>query len=108
MLWKTLESAGGKGEERTEEERRSEVTDDKEDMIKIEELNKVQKHPKNRKGCGLDNLPMEILKFGGNELKLHILELFNSLIDKNQMPQEWERGMVINIHNGGTRSKCEN
>ena len=62
---------------------------------------------KNRKSCGLDNLPMELWKFGGNELKLHLLELFNKIIDKNQMPQEWETGMVINIHKKGTKSKCE-
>ena len=65
-----------------EQERRSEGTDDNEDMITIEELNKVLKHAKNRKSCGLDNLPMELWKFGGNELK--ILELFNNIIDKNQ------------------------
>jgi len=44
------------------------VTDDNEDIIKIEELNKVLKHAKNRKSCGLDNLPMELWKFGINEL----------------------------------------
>jgi len=53
---------------------------------------------KNRKSCGLDNLLMELQKFGGNELKMHILELFNKITDKNQMAQEWETGMVINIH----------
>ena len=67
-------------------------------MITIEELNTVLKHAKNRKSCGLDNLPMELWKFGGNELKIHILELFNNITDKNQMPQEWETGMVININ----------
>ena len=77
-------------------------------MITIEELNKVLKHAKNRKSCGLDNLPMELWKFGGNALKIHLLELFNNIIDKNQMPQEWETGMVINIHKKGTKSKCEN
>jgi len=60
---------GSKGEEGTEEERRSEVTDDNEDMITIEELNKLLKHAKNRKSCGLDNLPMELWEFGGKELK---------------------------------------
>ena len=50
---------------------------------------------------------MELWKFGGNELKIHLIELFNK-IDKNQMPQEWETGMVINIHKKGTKSKCEN
>ena len=77
-------------------------------MITIEELNEVLKHAKNRKSCGLDNLPMELWKFGGNELKIHLLELFNKIIDKNQIPQEWETGMVINIHKKGTKSECEN
>ena len=62
----------------------------------------------NWRSCGSDNLPMELWKFGGNELKMHILELFNNITDKNQMPQEWETGMVINIHKKGTKSKCEN
>ena len=70
-------------------------------MITTEELNKVLKHAKNRKSCGLDNLPMELWKFGGNELKMHILELFNNIIDKNQIPQEWETGMAINIRKKG-------
>jgi len=37
------------------------VTDDNEDMIKIEVLNKVLKHAKkNMRSCELDNLPMEL------------------------------------------------
>ena len=67
-------------------------------MITIEELNDVLKYATNRRICGLGNLPMELWKFGGNELKTQLLELFNKIIDKNQMPQEWETGMVINIH----------
>jgi len=51
---------------------------------------------------------MELWKFGGNELRIQLLELFSKIIDKNQMPQEWEAGMVINIHKKGTKSKCEN
>jgi len=41
---------------------------------------------------------MELWKFGGNEFKICLLELFNNIIDKNQMLPEWETGMVINIH----------
>ena len=74
------------------------MTEDKEDRITIEELNKVLKQARNKKSCGLDNLPMDLWKYGDNELKKHILELFNKIIEKNQMPQEWETGMVINIH----------
>jgi len=63
---------------------------------------------KNSKSCGLDNLPMELWKFGGNKLKIHLLELFNKIIDKTRMPQELETEMVINIHKKETKSKCEN
>jgi hypothetical protein len=45
------------------------VTDDKVDRITIEEVNKVLKQAKSRQICGLDNIPMELWKFGGNELK---------------------------------------
>jgi len=104
-LWK---KQGSMGEEESEEKRRNEGTDDNEDMIKTEELNKVLKQAKNRESCGLVNLPMEKWKFGGNELKIYLLELFNYIIGKNQIPQEWETGMMINIHKQGTKSKCEN
>jgi len=77
-------------------------------MITIEELNKLLEQAKKRKGCVLDNLPMELWKFGGNELKIQLLELFNYIIDKNQMPQEWETGMATNIRKKGTKSKCKN
>jgi hypothetical protein len=63
---------GSKGEERREEEMRSEGIDDNGNMIKIEVLNELLKHAKNRKSCGLDNLPIELWKFGGNELKIVI------------------------------------
>jgi hypothetical protein len=41
---------------------------------------------------------MDVWKFGGNELRIQLLELFNKIIDKNQMPEEWATGMVINTH----------
>jgi hypothetical protein len=69
----------------------------------MEELNKALKHAKNRKSPGLDYLPIEVLKFGGNELQVHILELLNNIVDKNQIPQQWEPGIVINIHTKGQK-----
>ena len=40
-------------------------------------------------------------------IEIHFLELFNKIIDKNEMPQAWETGMVIN-RKKGTKNKCEN
>jgi len=39
------------------------------------------------KSCGLYDLPMELWKYGGNKLKIHLLDMFNKITDKNQMPQ---------------------
>jgi len=55
-----------------EQKRKSEGKDHNGGMI-IEELNEVLKHAKKRKSCGLDNLPMKLWKFGGNELKIQLL-----------------------------------
>ena len=49
---------------------------------KIEELNEVLKHTKNRKSCELDNLPMELWKFGGNELRIQLLERIKDTITR--------------------------
>jgi hypothetical protein len=51
---------------------------------------------------------MELFKFGGNDLKVHTVGLFNNIVDKSQIPQEWETGIVINIHKKRSKSKCEN
>jgi hypothetical protein len=74
------------------------VTGDNEDRKTVEKLKKLLQHAKNRKSCELDNLWMELWQFGRNELKMHKLELFSNITDTNQMTQEWEIGMVINIH----------
>lgn len=57
--------------------------DENTDIITIEELNKVREHAKNRKIPVLVNLTMQLLECGGNELKLHMLELFNNVVDKS-------------------------
>jgi sorting nexin-29 len=51
---------------------------------------------------------MELFKFGGNDFKVHIVELFNNIVDKSQIPQDWETGIVINIYKKGSKSKYEN
>jgi hypothetical protein len=92
----------------TEKEIRNGMIKGNTNSITMEELDKALKHAKNRKSPRLDNLPMELFKFGGNYLKEHTVELFNNIVDKSQMPQEWETGIVINIHKKGSKSKCEN
>ena len=52
---------------------------------------------------------MEQLKSGGNELKVHVLELFSHTVDKYQILQEWETELIINKRRRkGLKSKCKN
>jgi len=51
---------------------------------------------------------MELWKFEGNELKIHLPGPFNNIIDKNQIQQECKTGMMININKKETKNKCEN
>jgi hypothetical protein len=83
------------------------VTDDNEDRVRVEKLNKLHNYVKNRKICELDNLLIELWQFGWNEIKMHILELLNNLKDRNEMTQEWETGMVINIHKRGKKASVK-
>jgi len=96
-----------KGEEGIGKERRREWADDNEGMIKIEELNEVLKHAVKRKSCGLDNLPMEFMEIWRKRNKNTLNRSFNKIIDRNQMLQEWETGIVIIIHKKGKNCKCE-
>ena len=41
---------------------------------------------------------MELFKYGGNELKRRMLELFSTIYSKKKIPQDWETGLAINIH----------
>lgn len=77
------------------------------DILTMEELNKVLVHAKNRKSPGLDNLPVELIRCWENKLKVQLLELFNNIVDNNQIAQEWKTGLVINIYKKGSESKCK-
>jgi hypothetical protein len=56
---------------------------------------------KNRKSPGMDNLNMELFKYGGNRLKETLLALFNDIWKTQHIPEDWETGLVINIHKKG-------
>jgi geranylgeranyl pyrophosphate synthase len=53
------------------------------DITTTEKLNKLLEHAKNRKSPVLDNLTMQLLKFGGKELKVYMVEVFSKVVDKS-------------------------
>ena len=59
------------------------------ETITIDEVNRVTAKAKQRKSCGVDNIPNEILKLGRtNEV---LLSLFNTCFLHHMIPSEWNR-----------------
>ena len=53
---------------------------------------------KNNKAAGIDAIPVEFYKYGGDELQNTLLVLFNYLFETGCYPEEWCEGMINPIH----------
>jgi hypothetical protein len=64
----------------------------------MEEFKEVFKKSRNRKSPGIDGICVELLKYGDKSFKKNLFILFNNIWKYQQIPKEWETGIVINIH----------
>jgi hypothetical protein len=78
------------------------------EMITIAELDQVLQKAKNRKSPGLDNINVELFKYGGQKLRETLLHLFNNIWKQRTTPSDWEEGLIINIYKKGSRNVCNN
>jgi hypothetical protein len=78
------------------------------EMITIAELNQVLQKAKNRKSPCLDNIYVELFKYGGQKLRETLLHLFNNIWKQRTPPSDWEEGLIINIYKKGSRNVCNN
>ena len=63
---------------------------------------------KNGKAAGVDNIPAEVFKVGG-ELMVDIIYTLITLIwEKEQMPKEWGTALICPIYKKGDRLNCQN
>jgi hypothetical protein len=53
-------------------------------------------------------LSAELFKYGGTLLKNELLKLFNIIWHSQQIPTDWETGIVINLHKKGSRNNPDN
>ena len=77
------------------------------DRIVIEEQDivKAQKKLKNRKACGNDEVLGEFIKNGGDALKRSLHQLFNEILKKGEVPNDWRESRITLIHKGGGKPK---
>ena len=60
------------------------------------------------KAPGADNIPAELLKYGGKELVALITSLCQKIWETKTWPDEWTRSLVIPLPKKGNPRKCQN
>lgn len=63
---------------------------------------------RNRKATGPDNINMELLKYGNDQLTAEIVELFNRCVATNRIPTEWNKSWLIPVHKKGSKTDPNN
>jgi len=85
----------------------------KENEIEIEpptykEVSDIIIKLKENKAPGTDNIPAELIKYGGYILKHRMYKLILLIWNKEQLPVEWLQGIICPIHKKGDRAIYSN
>ena len=63
---------------------------------------------KNGRVAGPGDIPIELIKNGGQKLLEMITVLLNKIINGEKVPEEWKVAIITLIHKKGDKRKCEN
>ena len=63
---------------------------------------------KEGKSPGIDNIPGELLKYGGDAIVNVFTELCQSSWSKKEWPKQWTESLIVPIPKKGNLRKCEN
>ena len=76
-------------------------------VIQRTEIERVLKGLKNGKATGMDGIPYEFYKHGGERIVDMLWSLFKEVWSEERVPQKWNESRVILLHKGGHKSKKE-
>ena len=82
--------------------------DDNTDEISTEEVKRELKRMKNGKATGEDDLPIEIIKAGGEDAVDWLCKLFNCAYREEKTPKDWQRAVISPIYKKGDKQDCNN
>ena len=58
---------------------------------------------KSHKSQGVDHIPTEMIKAGGRTLRYEIHKLINSILNKEEFPEEWKEWIIVPICKKGNK-----
>jgi len=56
----------------------------------------------------IDQIPAELVKAGSRTICSEIHKLFNSVWNKEVLPEEWKECIIVPIYKKGDKTKCSN
>ena len=63
---------------------------------------------KNHKSPGIDQIPAELIKAGGRTICSEIHKLIISIWNKEELPDEWKKLIIVPIYKKGDKTDCNN
>jgi hypothetical protein len=57
---------------------------------------------------GIENIPAELLKYGGPELERVMTEICEKIWSTKSWPEEWSKSIIIPIPKKGNQKLCKN
>ena len=98
-------------EERPEEDICEDEEEDnlvEEGRITEEEVLTALKHMRNNKAAGIDEIPAEIYKNGGQHTIDYLTWICNIAWKTKKIPNEWSSAVIYPVHKKGDRTNCNN
>ena len=82
--------------------------DEEAEDVMLTEVEKAIASLKDKKSPGVDGIPAEVIKAGGEKLTKTIHGLCNKIWHEEQWPEEWTKSLLITIPKKGGRMECSN
>jgi len=74
----------------------------------LEEIRDIIHSMKNGKAPGIDTITVELIKSAGEKMEQKIYNLIRKIWQDEQMPKDWEEGIIYPIYKEDDRSVCSN
>ena len=76
-------------------------------VVTYNELAEIISSLPNAKSASIDNLTYEHIKYGGKVLTECLVQLFNAIIQAEQVPKSFKEGITVTLHKGSGKPKTD-
>jgi len=83
-------------------------TNEEDSTPTVEEVEVAVQKLKNYKAPGTNNIPVELFRYGRNELVKHLHTIIKDFWQKEKVPTEWNVSIICPIHKRGDIMECSN